>query len=338
MGDLDFDGFEEWFYHDLEKSFSADIACCNNCYGDFIAMWPHAYNAENSIFQTTEIDLDWFYETGYLKDAFSKEEFDHYIAEMQCPRCGSFLSSSIWAYNFPFDIPEGFEKTIREVSELASSTPFLLLENEFCKQVLAAVRDISKSASPTLLDQPLFRGRSESQAPLKSIHSFEFPPAAFVGEGRYNHAGAPVLYLASDKETCQAELRDSACLVLEFKLLAAIRIFDLTDPYEAHQEHSNLLNCLVYSALVSARQLDDGWHKPHYVVSRFIADCARSAGFDAIKYPSTRRTSTNFNLVLINSSKPLASCAQVIGYHKMTEIQTQSPVVLNVASGLDRVR
>lgn len=320
MSDLDFDGFEEWFYHDLEKTFSADIACCNYCHADFLALWPHAYNADNNDFQTREINLDWFYETGYLRDEFSKEEFDHYIAEMQCPRCGSFLSSSIWAYNFPFDFPEDFEETIRKVSELASLTPFLLLENEFCKQVLAAVRDISKSVAPTLLDQPLFRGRSTSPLPpQQSIDSFDFPPAAFVREGRYNHAGAPVLYLASDKETCHAELRNSACLVLEFKLLAPIRTLDLTDPYKAHQEHSDLLDSLVYSALVSAKQRDDGWHKPHYVVSRFVADCARSAGFDAIKYPSTRKTRTNFNLVLVNSSKPLASCAQVIAYHKMPE-------------------
>jgi hypothetical protein len=318
MSDLDFDGFEEWFYHDLEKAFSADIACCDRCYADFLAMWPHAYDADNNLFQTTEISLDWFYEAGYLKDEFSREEFDRYVAEMQCPRCGSFLSSSIWAYNFPFNISDDFEETICEVSELASTMPFLLLENKFCQQVLAAVRDISKSASPKLFEQPLFRARIASpDFPLQSIDSFDFPPTAFVGEGRYNHAGAPVLYLASDKETCQAELRDSACLVLEFNLLAPVRILDLTDPYNAHQEHSDLLNSLVYSALVSAKQRDDGWHKPHYVVSRFIADCARSAGFDAIKYPSTRRTRTNFNLVLVNSSKPLASCAQVIGYHQM---------------------
>jgi RES domain-containing protein len=318
MSDLDFDGFEEWFYHDLEKAFSADIACCNHCYADFLAMWPHAYNADNSLFQTTEINLDWFYEAGYLKDEFSKDEFDRYIAEMRCPRCRSFLSSSIWAYNFPFNIPEDFEETIREVSELASWTPFLLLENKFCKQVLAAVRDISKNASPKLLDQPLFRGRTTSPAPpLQSIDSFDFPPAAYVREGRYNHAGAPVLYLASDKETCQAELRGSECLVLEFTLLTPIRILDLTDPYKAHQEHSDLLDSLVYSALVSAKQRDDGWHKPHYVVARFVADCARSAGFDAVKYPSTRRTRTNFNLVLVNSSKPLATCAQIIAYHQI---------------------
>ncbi len=201
MSGLAFVGFEEWFYHDLEKSFSADIACCSHCYTDFLAMWPHTYDADNSLFQTREINLDWFYETGFLRDEFSKEEFDRYIGEMKCPRCGSYLSSSIWAYNFPFNIPDDFEETIHEVSELASSTPFLLLENDFCKQVLAAVRDISKSASPKLLDQPLFRARSTSPlTPSKSIDSFDFPPAAFVNEGRYNHAGAPVLYLASDKE------------------------------------------------------------------------------------------------------------------------------------------
>ncbi len=47
MSDLDFDGFEEWFYHDIEKAFSADIACCDRCYADFLAMWPHLLRFRN---------------------------------------------------------------------------------------------------------------------------------------------------------------------------------------------------------------------------------------------------------------------------------------------------
>lgn len=321
MGDPvfdNFDGFEDYFNHDLEKSFSSDIACCDHCYAEFLLMWPYALHADNGHFQTREINLNWFYETGYLRHEFSKNEFDHYVEQIECPRCGNSLANTanIWAYNFPFDIPDKFEESIQQVSELARSTPFLLLEHKYCRELLLAIRDLSDEVPSGPLSHPLFRARSTLSTELpESIETFDFPPAQVVKEGRYNHSGAPVLYVASDKDTCHSELRGGPCLVLEFQLLSPIRILDLTDPFAAHQKYSDLLNSLVYSALVSARQSDDGWHKPHYVVSRFVADCARAAGFDAIKYPSTRRTESNFNLVLVNPSISLASHARVITYH-----------------------
>jgi len=318
MSNINLNAFEEYFYHDLEKWFSADIACCDHCYEDFLSMWPHADNADDCFFQTQSIGLDCFYSGSYLQDVYSKTEFDHFIAQIPCPRCGNALGWNIWAYNLPFDVPRDFEATIVQVSDLARSTPFLLLENDFCKKVLSAIRDLSKTVVSVSFNTTLFRARSTNSGPLpKNILTFDFPPALVVQEGRYNHSGSPVLYLASDNETCRAELRNSPCLVLEFELLPPIRVLDLTDPFTAHGEHADLLNCLVYSALASAKQSDDGWHKPHYVVSRFVADCARAAGFDAIKYPSTRRTAKNFNLVLVNTSMSLASSARIINYHQM---------------------
>lgn len=38
--------FDELFYRDLESWFSSDIACCDNCYDDFLENWPHAYAAD----------------------------------------------------------------------------------------------------------------------------------------------------------------------------------------------------------------------------------------------------------------------------------------------------
>lgn len=318
MSDLNLDAFEEYFYHDIEKGFSADIACCDHCYEDFLSMWPHADYADDCYFQTRRIDLDWFYSAGYLKDQYSKAEFDNYIAQISCPRCGNPLGGNIWAYNLPFNVSRDFEKTILQVSALGRLTPFLLLEHGFCQEVLLSLRDLSKVVASAPCDVSLFRARRIISTDLPQlIDTFDFPPARFVQEGRYNHAGNPVLYLGSDKETCQAELLNSPCLVLEFELLPAIRILDLTDPFNAHEAHADLLNTLVYSALVSAKQSNEGLHKPHYIVSRFVADCARAAGFDAIKYPSTRRTAKNFNLVLVNASLPLASNARVIAYCSM---------------------
>lgn len=68
----------------------------------------------------------------------------------------------------------------------------------------------------------------------------------------------PVLYLASDLLTCQAELRGVESTVLEFTLTESIHVLDLIDPYEQHRGHDDLLNSLVYSALLSAKQHDEG--------------------------------------------------------------------------------
>jgi RES domain-containing protein len=166
----------------------------------------------------------------------------------------------------------------------------------------------------------MFRGRTEANEPIEErIKEFDFPPTHLVQEGRYNHAGHPVLYLGSDVETCQAELRNDPCLVLEFEMLEELRILDLIDPYTEDKSafaNADLLNCLVYSSLISARQEEAGWHRPHYVVSRFIADCARVSGIDAIRYPSTRRSASNFNLAVVNSELRLASSSKVVAFHR----------------------
>lgn len=308
--------FEEEFYANLEKGFSADIACCDYCHDEFVELWPLANIAENFEFQKSEVDLDWFYKYSYLQQFYTFAQFQFHISQMECPRCTMPLEHNIWAYNLPFDIPHNFETIIKDVSFLAKSTPFLLLDHHYCKSVFDAIKTLNQSCEPIFLASPLFRARENSKGDLlELISSFDFPPIEVVKEGRYNHAGNPVLYLASDKETCHSEIRNAVCTIVELELSTKIRILDLTDPYSKHNLHHDLLNSLVYSALTSAPHNDEGWHKPYYVVSRFVADCAKSAGFDAIKYPSTRRHNDNYNLVIVNQSLRLEGNSRVIAYH-----------------------
>lgn len=324
MTHLNLDAFAEWFYRDLEKWFSADIACCDMCRDDFLAMWPYADCADACRFQVQTIDLDTFYSGSYLRQVYTKTQFDKYVCELDCPRCGNPLRGNISAYDLPFDVPVDFERTVREVYELSRTTPFLLLEHPFCQDVLKAIRELSASTPLSAYPKTLFRARSEEYGTVaEAIASFDFPPSALVKEGRYNHAGQPALYLGSDLETCHAELRFCKARAMEFALTTPLKTLDLLDSFESHAIHTDLINCLVYSALVSARQDDDGWHKPHYVVSRFVSDCAKAAGFDAVKYPSTRRTSVNFNLVVLNPSLSLASVA---GEPRFVELRAQNAV------------
>ena len=316
LGLSKWDWFEEMFYKELESWFSADIACCDDCYEEFLSVWPLAYHANDGEFQKSSIPLDCFYSGSRLSDDFTQAEFDDLVQYIRCSRCGNPLQCNIWTFSFPFDVPADFEIVLEEVASLARRTPFLLLRNGFCTKVHSAITDLSRSVQATTIDQPLFRGRPIGPTVLDNLQSFDFPPEDCVMEGRYNHAGMPVLYAASDLTTCIEELRGTSCKILEFIHSSDLKILDLTQPDKLNNEYSDLINLLVYSSLLSAKQDHSGWHKPEYIFSRYVADCARDAGFDAIRYYSTRIVKNNFNLVLIDPKLALQSHAQFVRTHE----------------------
>lgn len=56
-----------------------------------------------------------------------------------------------------------------------------------------------------------------------------------------------------------------------------------------------------------------------YIFSRFISDCAKYSGFDAIKYPSTRTSDDSYNLVILNNELSLqnsSTVSRLMGYTK----------------------
>lgn len=304
--------FEELFYRDLEGWFSSDIACCDECYDDFLECWPHAYSADKAAFQCSSIDLECFYSGSRLQDVYTKEEFFKFLKLVPCPRCDRELKYNIWPYELPFDVVDGFEDKIFEISQISQSTPFMLLKHDFAQAVSNALASLFEKTAREKVSLSLYRARVSATLTSIDQNEFDFPPQNIVSEGRYNHAGIPVLYLASSPETCFKEMRETACHIAEIKIGGNINILDLTNSYETHQEHSNLLSTLVYSALMSAKQDNTGWYKPKYVFSRFLADCARFSGFDAIKYPSTRAEDESFNIVILNRDFSLEKNSEVV--------------------------
>lgn len=316
MDQYEIDVFEEFFYRDLESWFSADIACCDYCYDEFISEWPHAYSAEDARFQKNGIPLSAFYSGSRLHQYYTEEQFSELIKQINCPRCLAPLEHNIWAYDLPFSVPNDFASNVESLVQTASRTPFLLLENKFCREILEALVDLAGRNSEREFKSPLYRARQTSGTPIvHKIEKFEAPPKEVVSEGRYNHSGAPVLYIASDMQTCRAEMRGVGCTVAEFTLIEKLRVLDLIDPYEQHRGHDDLLNSLVYSALLSAKQSDQGQFRPHYVVSRFVADCAKYSGFQAIMYPSTRTSNDSFNLAILDPAITLERHAKNFSYH-----------------------
>lgn len=297
----------ELFIADLDSWFSSDIACCDNCYHDFIEEWPYAFKAENAKLQRNCIDMKSFYDgSKSIKETYSYTDFINLIKQVNCPICGSPLGGNIWAYNLPFSIPKGFYSNIKEIEELSQKTPFLLYTHPFSQKIFELLKKVFNNSSKEIYQNDLFRAR-----PIKGLNSFnysefDFPPKEHVQEGRYNHAGIPVLYLGSSLSTCFYELREQTCIIAKIKINREITILDLIEANKTLQysdEDYDLLNAVLYSTLISSTQIDSGMYKPNYIFSRFIRDCAINIGFDAIKYPSTRAYSDdNFNIAFLNKN------------------------------------
>lgn len=286
--------FEDCFFADLESWFSADIACCDFCHDAFISQWPLALAEGCSMY------LPSFHSgSKRTQNHFDKNEFIERIRNIICPACGRPLGSMIYLYNLPFDPPDNFDNIAEEISNIAKQTPFLLLTNKYANDVYEKVLSLVPKASDISSGEKFWRGRRvfDNSGPAQ----FGPPPAKFVEEGRFNHAGGIVLYLANDETTCYKELGSpqEGVLMVIVELTDKIRVLDLVD-IDDYETKDSLLQAIAYSPLASAPRTSEGWDRPEYVFSRFISDCAKHAGFDAIKYRSTKRPS-GYNLVVISN-------------------------------------
>lgn len=299
MDRLDF--FAEMLDADLDSWFSADIACCDNCHDDFTRSWPQVY-LNFMDFQTSAISLDDFYAgTRRLSELFSKDDFSNMITTFSCPRCDSPFTknTNIWPYCFPFNVPDGFEDNITEIAEIADKTPFLVLSHPFAKEISSEIKKVGLTTKTSIIEYQLFRGRLLMDVSTPFPSEFYPPSKSYTAEGRYNHAGKPVLYLATDKLTCFNELGKPAedLFIASVKILQPLKVLDLF--ILDNDITSEILSALITSSLLSSPSKEEGWDRPGYVFSRFVADCALSVGFDAIVYPSTKASSGK-NIVVFN--------------------------------------
>ena len=282
---------------DVDAWVNSSIACCDLCYDDFVSKWPLAHHREATL-QINSIDIQAFYSgSRHVGEEFEEAEFLRLWAFVACPRCAEHMGGNIFPFEFPFSEAGFFEEAFRELGELARNTPFLVLTSSVARDIFEEVKKTCSKLSAGTLYKRLYRGRCIENP---TFDDFNAPPAAVVREGRYNHAGRPVLYLASDERTCWEECRKpkSKFFILEFSVQTSLLLLNLAD----FEELSRLLSALTYSNLMSSPMDSDGWKRPEYVLTRFVADCARAAGVDGIVYPSSRDSSGD-NIVLLDPSK-----------------------------------
>lgn len=229
------DIFNDILSDEIDSGFGSSICCCDFCYADFKEHWPGLAFLDMT-FQTQSMGAFWLVEYSRLPGIYSPAEISTLKRLVFCPRCLQYGAYNVWAYEHRFSDVEEIEQSIEELSALGAATPFLLLEHPFAKRVLDEIRALANTTTKTVLEKSIYRARladsvgSCGQEP-DSLQTYAAPPASHAGEGRFNHAGAPMLYLASSAETAAAELGapGSTCHVAQLQLKTPLLVLDLVD-------------------------------------------------------------------------------------------------------------
>ena len=312
----DIEVFNDILSDEIDSAFSSTISCCDFCYDDFKLHWPDVAFREMD-FQTQSMESWWFLEYSRMIELYNPAEMStlrHFVA---CLRCGRFGSWNLWLYEHLFSDSDEIEEAVDELLILGSRTPFLMLEHPFARRVREQIREMVASASRRSGGKPLFRARVAAdvarlgQNPA-DLETYAPPPAASVGKGRFNHAGSPMLYAASSAIVAAAELGRPGDLayVGELRIESELLVLDLVD-LEKEAPGFELMKALASSALLLAPNIGEGWLKRQYIFSRFVADCALSAGFDGIRYGSTKHVRGS-NIVVLQPPDDFSTLATLI--------------------------
>ncbi len=302
------DIFFDYFDRDLEHYFDSRIACCEKCYDEFCSEWPGTA-ARDERFQTSGIEISYFLRESRIQDAFYPEEIAHFAKELTCPNCGSVLDGEFYIFEHPFKVDKFH---IGSIAKLAQTSPFLLLTHPFAAKVLDVIQRRAATAPVVPVETIWFRGRLARDVAAPELKDFGPPPASKVAEGRYNHAGHSMLYVADSPLTVWVEMRCSEPVhVAKLELNMSLKLLNLSVSDDVDGEDDEVIQCLARSALCAAPRTSDGWDRPEYVFSRFVADCARHGGYGAIRYGSVQ-DSRGSNMVVLDPPVDFSTVASLM--------------------------
>lgn len=292
------DDFEDFVYMELDSWHDVDYFLCDSCVEEFRNEWKGIYINDES-FQSNSMPLDCLY-TGSktLQFRYSLSEFRRFIKNVRCPHCASNLSDNIWPYNIPSGI-ENHIKDIEEIAELSKKAPFMIMEHPFSRKILEFLKNIFEDSYDILIAEDVYRCRIlKDQKKTYNIKESGVIPDYLAKEGRFNHAGYGLLYIATTKQLAFKEVVSDNKIPVSMatiKILKKLKILDLTN-IEDHDSY--IFKTIMASSLIFNPSAGEGWDKPGYIFTRFIADCAIYVGFEAIKYNSIQ-SSCGHNLVIM---------------------------------------
>ncbi|MCK1463079.1 RES family NAD+ phosphorylase [Bradyrhizobium sp. 2] len=303
------DIFEEYFDRDLEYYFTSRISCCEHCYDDFCREWPGTASRDQN-FRKSGMEIGYFLDQSRIQDDFYPEEIAFFSKNLKCPNCHAALEGTFYIFEHSF-VAEDFD--LKSIADLARTAPFLLLSHPFAEQVFEVIKRKFDIAETLPVKAIWYRGRmARDVLSSPTLSDFGPPPAAKVAEGRYNHAGHAMLYLADSLKTVQGEMRVSEPIaVATIELDFPCKVLDLMISDDVGGDDDEVIQCLARSTLCAAPRKSDGWDRPEYVFTRFVADCARHTGFGAIRYGSVQH-SEGANVVILDPPLEFGSIARLV--------------------------
>lgn len=130
-----------------------------------------------------------------------------------------------------------------------------------------------------------------------------YPPdhlRCVIREGRFDHPGRSVFYLAGNKYGAVTEIMredETRAWVQKFRIQGIVRILDLThEEGWAEQDVALIAAGLMYVGAATPPVKQENGCKPEYLVPQFVADCVRAHGFEGISFKSARHYLDNLLL------------------------------------------
>jgi len=239
-----------------------------------------------------------------------EEYYEDVASRLCCPHCGAELEiTSVVGTKTQYEQKlekmwnewyEAYEWRLEEFHKYLGKYPYLGISHKLGAEIMESIGTFPKLE---IVNQKWYRARNICSGKLLSPPEM-LPPdphKVVIPEGRYNHFGQSVFYLAENKEACVKEiLREGETIawIQEFQIKKASSVLDLI-PDDSHEPPLDLpiiaLGLIYGRATQEPVEKTKGW-KPEYFVSRFIADCAKSKGFKSVRFKTLRHYFNNLVL------------------------------------------
>lgn len=129
-------------------------------------------------------------------------------------------------------------------------------------------------------DETVYRLRVNPEEPT-DIREYDSPPEKFLGTGRLDSPGFPVLYCSQDIEgtvhECRATMEDDLFLA-SILPVRTLRLLDLTEVLQEETTEFDSLDMTVHMLFFARAH--------SYGISRAVASRVHDAGYDGLLYPS----------------------------------------------------
>jgi hypothetical protein len=250
----------------------------------------------------------------FYESSVPEKFWDKITKHLYCPYCGNTnldLSIDVGLRSkYDIEVDKHYDEAkllygrdVKEFEDLLESYPLLAFQNNLAKRIY---KEIKERKLPTIsIKGKFYRARKVENSEVIKSNKMYNPPLGKPQEGRFNHSGQSHLYLANDKETAIREVvSDEHSLLVwcqEFEILNEVtNILDLSFDWSNLTPSTStlLISLKINNSIGRSDRNKQNW-RPDYYLTRYIMDCAKSLGYNGIKYNSAKESySFTFDVVL----------------------------------------